>query len=345
MKHFQCGTCAKVFPTGRQAREDHISSSQHHRPTFECDSCPRFFQSESARQHHMTDCNHFSPEDDFEIVDWSPYTGVVPRVDKDITVTCDHCDKADQAKQDLDKRVKADHIFECNECDKTFPGQKELGKHLDDDHSWDCNRCHKKFSTEKEVTMHEHNHHNYCQECDRTFGNRTSLGMHFKSSVHRSQPVQCPFCKVQLATASGLIHHLENSTCPKAKFLNLDTVYAVLRLIDSGGFFTKKLIEPSNPAKKKVVGRAHNEATDGWDCCLCHKVFRESSHLKQHLSSPAHRQRTYHCPQRICYTGFKTVGGLVNHIESEICGFCRFEDVQSRARDLISGKLLKNFQI
>ncbi|TLS20370.1 uncharacterized protein PpBr36_11358 [Pyricularia pennisetigena] len=69
MKHFQCGTCAEVFLKGRQAREDHISSSQHHHPAFECDSCPRFFRSEGARQDHMRDCNHFSPEDDLEIVD------------------------------------------------------------------------------------------------------------------------------------------------------------------------------------------------------------------------------------------------------------------------------------
>ncbi|TLS20543.1 uncharacterized protein PpBr36_11224 [Pyricularia pennisetigena] len=122
-----------------------------------------------------------------------------------------------------------------------------------------------------------------------------------------------PFCKAQLATASGLIYHLENSTRPKAKFLNLDTFYA-----------------PSNPVEKTVTGRTHNEATDDSQCCLCNKVFRESSHLKKHLSSPAR---------------FKTVGGLVNHIESESCGSCRFEDGKSRARDLISGKLLKNLQI
>lgn len=63
------------------------------------------------------------------------------------------------------------------------------------------------------------------------------------------------------------------------------------------------------------------------------------------LCLPIDRQRTYHCPQRTCRTDFKTVGGLVSHIESETCGFYRFEDVQRRAQDLISGKLLENLQI
>ena len=56
---FCCGTCGKAFPAGWRARDNHLRSTGHQAPDFECGTCARDFGSERARFQHMNDCNHF----------------------------------------------------------------------------------------------------------------------------------------------------------------------------------------------------------------------------------------------------------------------------------------------
>jgi len=50
----------------------------------------------------------------------------------------------------------------------------------------------------------------------------------------------------------------------------------------------------------------------------------------------ADQQNLYHCPNRGCGLDFKTLASTINHLESESCGFMRFEAVQRNMGDLIS---------
>ena len=49
------------------------------------------------------------------------------------------------------------------------------------------------------------------------------------------------------------------------------------------------------------------------------------------------QQALYHCPKLSCRKDFKSIAGLINHLESETCGFMRFADVQRRAQDMMKG--------
>lgn len=49
------------------------------------------------------------------------------------------------------------------------------------------------------------------------------------------------------------------------------------------------------------------------------------------------QQALYHCSNKKCAEGFKILGGLINHLESEACGAMRFDQVQAGVERLIRG--------
>ena len=51
----------------------------------------------------------------------------------------------------------------------------------------------------------------------------------------------------------------------------------------------------------------------------------------------------YHCPNNRCASEFKTLAAIINHLESETCGAMRFETVQRRIGDIVSGDRLLQF--
>ncbi|CAP93319.1 Pc16g06490 [Penicillium rubens Wisconsin 54-1255] len=62
-----------------------------------------------------------------------------------------------------------------------------------------------------------------------------------------------------------------------------------------------------------------------WVCYLCKKKFNSGKALESHVNSPVHKEKVYHCLKRGCPKEFHSLAGLFNHLESESCGFIRFE--------------------
>ena len=52
----------------------------------------------------------------------------------------------------------------------------------------------------------------------------------------------------------------------------------------------------------------------------------------------ADQKALYHCPNRSCDREFKVFTSLINHLESESCGFIRFQAVQKKLGDIVSSK-------
>jgi len=52
-------------------------------------------------------------------------------------------------------------------------------------------------------------------------------------------------------------------------------------------------------------------------------------------------QALYHCPNNACRKDFKNLASIVNHLESESCGYLRFDAVQKKMANLTNGRLLK----
>ena len=166
------------------------------------------------------------------------------------------------------------------------------------------------------------------------------VSQHRNSKIHRGTNLACPFCKTTFVTASGVIHHLESSACPKAPSLNRETILRMVQRSDPQGIIANKMIEgpQQTDVRYQVTSRAFNGTH--WECYICHKRFNASSSLNMHLNSPAHQQKVYHCPNRKnCSKEFVTLAGLFNHLESESCGAMRFERVQQVQKTLIDAAM------
>lgn len=162
-----------------------------------------------------------------------------------------------------------------------------------------------------------------------------TIQKHLNSKIHRGTNVSCPFCKNNFVSASGLSHHLETGSCPKASGMNRVTIHRALQQCDVNGLFTNKQIEwhQETHLHYQATDRAYNGYS--WECYLCHRKFQLRSGLNQHINSPVHQQKVYHCPNRVrCKKEFVALAGLLNHLESESCEFMRFEKVQQTQKTL-----------
>ncbi|PHH90137.1 hypothetical protein CDD83_4419 [Cordyceps sp. RAO-2017] len=267
---FECGTCGKGFPGGWRARESHCNATGHARPAFECDVCPRWFNSQLACNQHMMDTGHW------------------PTVEQ----------------------------YECGFCRDTW-------------------------STEEQRDEHERRDHNYCAECDRCFMSYNNLTMHLRSHAHRGRPVECPFCRRHFAAAAGLTNHLETGACTHAADLDRDAMYRFVRRKDPCGLLSKDLVGWDGSDEYRASDRAWNGAA--YECYLCHREFALLAGLNQHLNSPRHQQPLYHCPNQNCCMDFRSLAAIINHLESEACGCTRFDTVQRKIGDLVTGDRMITF--
>ncbi|KAK3346566.1 hypothetical protein B0T25DRAFT_460272 [Lasiosphaeria hispida] len=275
---FECGTCGKEFPAGPHARDNHCRSTGHDWPDFECDTCDRYFRSESARLQHMRDLGHFDQQDCESEVEW------------------------------------------CS-----------------------LQHCYFTAATHNDIKDHEVREHFFCRECDRLFDNYNNIKMHLNSRTHRGQSVKCPFCSVAYTTATGMTHHLECGACPRAQGLNRDEIYRIVRSKDPNGMISKKLITWPGESNVKYEATSRTWNGHGYECYLCNRAFSALHGLNAHLNSPAHQQALYHCPKRSCGSDFKTLAAIINHLESESCGATRFDTVQRRIGDIVTGNRLISF--
>ncbi|PSR77478.1 hypothetical protein PHLCEN_2v7909 [Hermanssonia centrifuga] len=96
----------------------------------------------------------------------------------------------------------------------------------------------------------------------------------------------------------------------------------------------------SYPGPTVVTTRANERSWNGdaYECILCHRTFRSLSALNAHLNSPAHADKIFRCPRGFsgCGSEFKTLSGLMQHVESGSCGVHRFQKRVNRALDDIT---------
>jgi hypothetical protein len=77
--------------------------------------------------------------------------------------------------------------------------------------------------------------------------------------------------------------------------------------------------------------------TDSYGCYLCGNVYTTPPELNTHINSGPHRQRIYHCSNNRWSTEFVSLGAFFNHLESDTCGFIRFERVRNTVTGFLDG--------
>ena len=145
---------------------------------------------------------------------------------------------------------------------------------------------------------------------------------HFKSKAHTGKNVKCPWCSNMFTNLTGVCLHLESGACPSG--FKRAKINQYCREVDPNHVFTNKQIGWHNEDSAQTQ-YATDAAWDGkcWRCYFCPRGFSTLTALNQHLASPVHRQKIYHCPR--CRREYVALSGLVNHLESESCGAWRFD--------------------
>ncbi|TKX24022.1 C2H2 type zinc finger domain-containing protein 5 [Elsinoe australis] len=202
-------------------------------------------------------------------------------------------------------------------------------------YDYHCETCPLAFTTADDRNEHQedegHYKHLHCSDCGRYFPSANNLRQHMNSRTHRGTQIDCPFCTTSFVSASGLSHHLETSSCPNARNLNRQAIHRELRQRDPRGVITERLLEYHSLERKADWDPSSAFNGYKYECYLCHREFPQAQSLRQHITSPAHQEPLYHCPNKLGTCNgkrFPTLAALFNHLESESCGYVKFTTVQ-----------------
>lgn len=262
-------------------------------------------------------------------------------------------------------------MWYCETCEQRFLYEADCFEHMDRFDHWaryPCEVCDREFLTEEEAEFHmmvKRHYTNYCFDCDRVLCDDNALRMvrfvpscfaipqltvpqHLNSSIHREENNFCPFCDMGYSTPSGVCAHLESGSCYNAPTLNRMEVHLKIEHADPYSLITDRHVTvPGEVERPEGWTRMYRDG-NYFECPLCEKLFRTAQSLIQHLNSPAHRQRLYHCPNKDeCPKKFNSLAGLCAHLESGSCGFMRFEHVcilQEHLNRALRGESFINFR-
>ncbi|KAI3396080.1 hypothetical protein diail_497 [Diaporthe ilicicola] len=234
--------------------------------------------------------------------------------------------------------------FDCSRCYRTFNSPHAQWQHMSDKNHFEheCFCCDETWPSKERRRAHEVEVHHFCADCQRFFQNHNNIQQHLRSAAHIGGSISCPFCKRGFTTATGLVHHIESSACPQARGMDRDVVYRIVRQKDPSGVISKNLIGWKGSDSFEATERTWNPYEGAYECYFCNRTFGQLHSLNQHLQSPAHQQKLYHCPK--CPKEFVSLASIINHFESESCGYTRFSTVQTGIRALTDGSRLLSFR-
>jgi len=249
---------------------------------------------------------------------------------------CDPCDRwfrDDHAYTQHINNHPAHALLECNYCYKQFQYENGRQNHQNAVHlRFECHFCTDRFLSESQRDEHHRTAgHPWCDPCKRVFNNQNNLLQHLHSSTHVGKSsMECPFCKLGFATASGVVIHLESNRCKSG--MNKAKIDAMIQKLDRQNVITRPMLEMPGYSNQEVIATERTWNGDGYECYLCHREFTKLTGLNMHIKSPVHQQSIYKCPKLSCARPYKSLSGLVMHVESESCGVMRFNAVQQQAR-------------
>ncbi|KAJ5333021.1 zinc finger protein [Penicillium brevicompactum] len=266
---------------------------------------------------------------------------------------CDYCTDTFYEEEDCDEHMDEYNHWvrvECETCDRRFRSQNACQQHMNATNhhkpKHGCDTCTKMFFTSQAAMQHMQasgHRKNFCQPCNRQFMNENNFRAHMNSKTHRGKQVKCPFCTATFVTASGASHHLETGACPNARHATRESIHRAISQLDPTGIITKKQIGWHD--ERNSTYSATDAAFNGrhWICYFCSKGFGTRDSLNKHLNSPVHQSKIYHCLNKRgrCTKEFVSLAALFNHLESESCGFTRFENVQkfhNRLNDAVQNR-------
>ncbi|MCJ1381157.1 hypothetical protein MMC17_004266 [Xylographa soralifera] len=338
--HGYCCHCDRVFNSA-DAYDQHCSALH----SFRCGTCQRNFAFATALRLHQEDTGHAHCRD------------------------CDRTFGSTEAlDQHLKSSIHASH-FHCCDCDRDFGGNDALNQHLTDkvhkpkkdaqpapasDSSLSCQQCDKTFTDEIALRQHLSSvvHHplsNICcpgdKSCKKRFTSPSAAVHHLESGACRSGITRKSLnALIQSNDVDQLIHNSSEGLDTPSLYWNDNASTSSF----GGGV---PILTPqtngsitSTPLSASLLSGLLTPTSSGPDdygsdlalaaspsCPLCPKTFRSLGALQDHIASPAHASKIFHCP--LSFTApllddahatkvtklFSTLSGLTQHLESGAC--------------------------
>ena len=355
--HRDCSSCDRSFDTQQSLENHHAAVHCHVCPgcdkefaTFEgrlvhletehffCDECDRFFGSLQSLQQHLKSEVHASQ---FHCCDCDKDFKSQGALDQHLR------DKVHSSTRSLDGGSDINSGHACRQCDAIFTNQKALKQH-------EASRAHNPLCKTSCVAS---------KRCKKTFTSPSALLHHLESGGCRSGMNRKT---LNTAFASGDDDHLIMDVITnRMNTLSLDLETSSSSSSSGGAVLTPNtgnslgqispspaILSPTPEDAWSLLSReqsishfgsglltpqsTESQSTDvvpllsGLVCSMCpptRKPFRTLESLQNHITSPAHSRKIFHCPppsemgvSDFSYMKtFSTISGLVQHLENGQC--------------------------